>query len=175
MPMATSSRVADFLARRDLRDVNESLDPGSDLYEGAEVLQRNDLPGHDFPLADNLVNVRPRVGEEGLYRKRDALFGGPEILYSQDLDVHLFARLEDGLGIVYACVAYFRNVKESFQTADIDERTEPLYSGHTAPLQTGAQYIREGAGPRPPERRHIPEQSGRTLSGYRPNLGSPRT
>src|SRR5215208_4110870 len=84
------ARILDVVLR-ELRDVNESLDPGHDLHERAERDDFRHLALHDVVLVVRLDDLLPRIRLRLLEPERDSL---PVAVDVQHLDLHGLADLQ---------------------------------------------------------------------------------
>src|SRR5688572_10933847 len=76
---------------RHLRDVQQAIDTGLELYKSAEVCQADDLPSDPRPHGISLRHRRPRIRLDLLEPQRDTLVLPVEI---QDLRVDVLALLQ---------------------------------------------------------------------------------
>ena len=98
--------------------MQQALDAGLDLDEGAEVSEATHAAGDDLVLAQALVEVVPGIGLELLLAEADATAA---LLDAEDLDLDLVAHLDELLGALDAAVGHVRHVQQAFDPADVDE------------------------------------------------------
>ena len=102
-----------------LRDVDAALEIAAGLDEAGVRVLVDDRPG--LSAGVRLTDVAPRVGLLVLHRQGDAL---AIVFELDDLDADLLSELDDFLGIGDAAAAHLRNVKQTVDSAEVDEGAE---------------------------------------------------
>ena len=106
---------------RQFRDVNEPLDPGHDLDEGAERDDLRDLALDLVGLVVGLEHLLPRVGLRLLEPERDAL---PLAVDVEHLDLHVLADLEHLGRMVDVAPGELGDVDQAVHPVQVDEGAE---------------------------------------------------
>src|SRR5204863_2131804 len=104
-----------------LGDVDQALDPGHDLGEGAERDDLGDAAGDDVALLGLVDDALPGIGLRLLEAERDALAVAVDV---EHLDAHLLADLEHLGGMVHMAPAELRDVDQAVDAVEVDERAE---------------------------------------------------
>src|SRR6266852_4916726 len=118
---------------RELRDVQQALDPDHDLEEGAVLLGLRHLALDDRADGHRLHQLLPRVLLQLPQRERDAGLLRVEL---DDLDGQLLAQLQHVGDLGDAVPRQFRDVDEPVRAADVDERAVARDAGD-GPLDGG--------------------------------------
>src|SRR6185437_10574741 len=114
------TRILDVVLGQ-LGDVDQSLDAGHDLGEGAEGDHLGDLAGHHVALPALVDHPLPGVGLGLLETKRDAL---PIAVDVEHFDVHLLPDLEHLGGMVDVAPGKLRDMDQTVDTVQVDEGAE---------------------------------------------------
>src|SRR5689334_1823950 len=114
------ARVLDVVLGQ-LGDVDQALDPGNDLGEGAERDDLGDPARHDVALLGLVDDALPRIGLGLLEAERDALAVAVDV---EHLDAHLLADLEHLGRMVHVAPGELRDVDQTVDAVEIDERAE---------------------------------------------------
>src|SRR6185312_14687554 len=114
------ARILDVVLGQ-LGDVDQALDPGHDLGEGAERDDLGDPAGDDVALLGLVDDALPRIRLGLLEAERDALAVAVDI---EHLDAHLLADLEHLGGVVDVAPAELRDVDQAVDAVEVDERAE---------------------------------------------------
>src|ERR1051326_5036943 len=133
--------MAWFDAYRELRDVNEAVEPGLDFDEESEVCRADDAAGERRSRREALFDVRPWVGFEFLHRERNAF------AFVLDLDhshADFLSDLDELFRIGHAAARHLGDVQQTIDAAEVyecAERRERLHAAgerseeHTSELQ----------------------------------------
>src|SRR4051812_2112480 len=105
----------------ELGDVHQTLDAVLHADERTERNQLGDLAGHDLADLVRAGEVAPRVFLRCLERQRDPLAVEVDV---EDLDGDLLADLDDLGGVVDVLPGQLRDVHQTVDAAEIDERAE---------------------------------------------------
>src|SRR5215218_886036 len=105
----------------ELGDMNQPLDAGHDLDEGAEGDDLRDLALDDVALAVLVEHLLPRVALSLLEPERDALAVPIDV---EHLDLHGLADLEHLGRVVHVAPRDLRDVDQAVHAVEVDERTE---------------------------------------------------
>ena len=114
---------------RELGDVHEPLDAGSDADEGPEGNELGDLPLDDLAGLVLALELLPRVFLSGLQRQRHAL---PLQVHVEDLDLDLLAHLDDLARVIHVLPRQLGDVHQAVHPAKVHERPEVHDGGHRA-------------------------------------------
>src|SRR3954468_15827198 len=114
------ARVLDVVLR-ELRDVNEALDPGQDLDEGAEGHDLGHLALDGVALVGALEHLLPRVGLRLLEPERDPLALAVDV---EHLHLHVLADLEHLGRMVHVRPRELGDVDQAVHPVEVDERAE---------------------------------------------------
>ena len=110
---------------RETGHVNQPLEAGRDLDEGAERLETANRALGRRSSGKALGSALPRIGCERAKRQADAPAAAGGIrLELHDLGFHRLADLEHFGGIFHARVTELAHVHERLDTADVDEGAE---------------------------------------------------
>src|SRR5262245_35613927 len=109
----------DALRPSHLGDVHETFDARLDLDERAVIGDRDHLAFDARAYRESLDRRRPRVGDQLLVAKADALFIAVELKH---LDLNVLADLEEFVRILNAAPGHVSYVKQAVQAAEVDER-----------------------------------------------------
>ena len=114
------ARVLDVV-RRELGDVDEPLDAGKDLDEGAERDDLRDATLDDVVLAVALDHLLPRIGLRLLEAERDPLTVAVDV---EHLHLDRLADVEHLGRVVHVAPAELGDVDEAVHAVEIDEGAE---------------------------------------------------
>src|SRR5581483_5106558 len=114
------ARVLDVV-RRELGDVDEPLDAGEDLDEGAERDDLRDAPLDDVALGVAVEHLLPRVALRLLEAERDPLAIAVDV---EHLDLHRLADLEHLGRVVHVAPGELGDVDQTVHPVEVDEGAE---------------------------------------------------
>ncbi len=124
-----------------LRDVDQALDAGQDLGEGAERDHLGDAADHDVALVRLVDHALPWVGLGLLEAERDALAIAVDV---QHLDLHGLSDLEHLGGMVDVAPRELGDVDQAVDAVEVDERAEvDDVRDHALHLGTGREPIED--------------------------------
>jgi len=109
--------------------VDQTLDALVDAHEGTERHELGDLARHDLRDGVGPGELLPRVFLCRLERQGDALTVQVDV---QDLDGDLLADLDDLARVVDVLPRQLRDVHQTIDATEVDERTEVHDGGHDA-------------------------------------------
>ena len=115
------ARTGNALRPAEFADMDEALDAGGDLDERTVRGEVDDLALHAAVHRELLGDRRPRILRRLLEAERDALL---VLVHVEDHDVELLANLEHFARVLDAAPAHVRDVEETVDPVEVDERAE---------------------------------------------------
>src|SRR5712691_8396020 len=113
------ARMNVLLGPRHFGYVDEALDAGLQLHEGAVVGDVGDAAGEAAADRELRLDALPRIGLELLHAERDAVGLMVDL---DDLDLHLLADVEHLGGVIDPPPGDVGDMQETVDAAEVDER-----------------------------------------------------